>query len=108
VSRRSPRPGVKRVYEPSEASSSTRGARRPHLAARAHEGSWRVAEGLRPRAQASGPGLAMTRTAGASFTSHTSRSSAPITPQSWTWRILYRRAKSRCSSTRTTPSATVP
>ncbi|MFK4713082.1 uncharacterized protein YeaO (DUF488 family) [Bradyrhizobium elkanii] len=31
MSRRSPQPGVKRVYQPPEASDGVRGARRPHL-----------------------------------------------------------------------------
>lgn len=50
----------------------------------------------------------MTQTARASFTSDASRNSARITLQSTTWRILYRRAKSRCSSARTTLSAITP
>ena len=86
MSRRSPRPGVKRVYEPPEASDGTRvlvdriwprGLTKEHAS---------VDVWLKDiaRAPASGPGLAMTRTAGVSFTSDTSRSSAPITPQSIT------------------------
>jgi uncharacterized peroxidase-related enzyme len=39
ISRWSPRPGVKLVYEPPEASDGARGARRPRRAARAHEGA---------------------------------------------------------------------
>jgi hypothetical protein len=51
ISRRSPRPGVKRVNEPPEASGRHEGARRPRLAARAHGRACqrqRVAEGHRP------------------------------------------------------------
>jgi Uncharacterized conserved protein len=86
MSRRSPRPGVKRVYEPPEASDGTRvlvdriwprGLTKEH----ASVDVW--LKDIAPSA-ASGLGLAMTRTAGASFTSDTSRSSAPITPQSST------------------------
>jgi uncharacterized protein YeaO (DUF488 family) len=86
MSRRSPRPAVKRVYEPAEVSDGTRvfvGRIWPRGLTKEHAS---VEVWLKDiaRAPAPGPGLAMTRIVGASFTSDSSRSSAPITAQSST------------------------
>lgn len=86
MSRHSCRLGVKRVYELPEGSDGTRvlvdriwprGLTKEHASVNV----W--LKDIAPSA-ASGPGLVMTGTGGASFTSDTSRSSAPIAPQSST------------------------
>jgi len=86
MSRRFPRPVVKRVYGPPEASDGTRvlvNHIRPRGLTKEHASVDVRLKDIAPT-PASGSDLAMTRTTGASFTSDTSRSSAPITPQSST------------------------
>ena len=86
MSRRSPRPGVKRVYEPPEASDGTRvlvdriwprGLTKEH----ASVDVW--LKDIAPSADLR-TWFGHDPNRGASFTSDTSRSSAPITPQSST------------------------
>jgi len=103
MSRRSPRPAVKRLRA-GRGLGRNEGVRRPHLAARAHEGACqrrRTSAGLRTW-------FGHDPNRWHELHQRYFRSSAPITLQSSTCRILYRRVKSRGSSARTTPSATTP